>query len=336
MKTKRSLFSLIALSLVVVFGLFLLGGCGGEEEAAAPPPAAEEGEFPSRTIEIINQFGPGGGTDIFVRTLGTAATDILRVPVISVNITGGGGVAATEEFLRRPADGYNIRAIGPEQVINQLMGREDLSQMVPLMRCQYDQSILSVKKGGKFNTIQDVVEYAKANPGALTVAGTDAAGYDEVLVSMWAQQAGIEVKYVSFSSGAEANAAVLGGHVDVLHEELGPMRSLIRSGDVIPTVIFLEERTDLLPDVPTAKELGWDVTIGRWRGLAVKAGTPEEHMQILHDAFKEAMDSAIYKAMAEENMLNIRPGYLGSEDFKKFIDQELTIYEDVLKSLGYI
>jgi putative tricarboxylic transport membrane protein len=98
----------------------------------------------------------------------------------------------------------------------------------------------------------------------------------------------------------------------------------------------MDERVDMFPDTPTGKELGWDITIGRWRGFAVKAGTPEEYIPILYEAFAKAMESPIYKAMEEENLLNLRPGLLGPEEFKAFIDEELKVYDEVLKSIGLV
>ncbi|MDN5344865.1 MAG: putative tricarboxylic transport rane protein, partial [Clostridia bacterium] len=173
-------------------------------------------------------------------------------------------------------------------------------------------------------------------PGKLNIGGTDAAGYDEVLVNLWASKAGIQVKYVPFAAASEANAAILGGHIDVLHEEAGPMKALIDGKKVKPLVIFMEKRTDMFPDVPTAKELGWDITIGRWRGFAAKKGTPEDRIKILYEAFAKSMEAPVYKTMEKENLLNLRPGLMGPEEFQKFIDSELQVYGDVLKKLGHI
>lgn len=345
---RRKGIAWIALVLALCLTLALTAGCGGKQAPAGqqagqqgekkeqPKETAKDDKYPSRTIEVINQFGPGGGTDIFIRGIGVPAAQILKQSIIPVSVTGGGGVAATDRFLQAPADGYTLRAIGPEQVVNHLMGREDLKQMVPIIRCQMDQSIFVVKADSKFKTIQDVVEYAKANPGKLNIGGTDAAGYDEVLVNLWASKAGIQVKYVPFAAASEANAAILGGHIDVLHEEAGPMKALIDGKKVKPLVIFMEKRTDMFPDVPTAKELGWDITIGRWRGFAAKKGTPEDRIKILYEAFAKSMEAPVYKTMEKENLLNLRPGLMGPEEFQKFIDSELQVYGDVLKKLGHI
>jgi len=170
--------SWLALVMILILTLGLIAGCGGgqqqapegEKEATEEPAKepAKDDKYPSRTIEVINQFGPGGGTDIFVRGIAVGASKALKQSVIPISVTGGGGVAATERFLKEPADGYTLRATGPEQVINHLMGREDLTKMVPIIRCQMDQSTFSVKADSQFKTIQDVVDYAKANLSAIS------------------------------------------------------------------------------------------------------------------------------------------------------------------------
>lgn len=334
--------SWLVLLLVLALTLTLVVGCG-QQQAPAPKPDEKQAEqppadekFPSRTIEIMNQFGPGGGTDIFIRGIGVPASRIAKQSIIPISVTGGGGVAATERFLSEPADGYTLRAIGPEQVVNHLMGREDLSQMVPIIRCQFDQSTFAVKKDSQFADIKAVVDYAKANPGKLTIGGTDAAGFDEVIVNLWANEAGVNVKYVPFASASEANAALLGGHIDVLHEEVGPLKALLDGDKVRLLVIFMEKRTDLYPNVPTSVELGWNVTIGRWRGFAGKVGTPADRIQYLYELFAKAMEDKIYKVMEEENLLFLRPGLLGPDEFKAFLDEELEVYGKVLKDLGMI
>ena len=113
------------------------------------------------------------------------------------------------------------------------------------------------------------------------------------------------------------------------------MRSLIESGKVIPLVIFTEQRLPIVKNVPTAKELGADVTLGRWRGFALKEGTKPEQMEALSKVFEKAVGDPMYKAIEEQNMLQFRSKYLGPAEFKAFFNKEMDIYSDVMKNLGY-
>lgn len=297
--------------------------------------AADDAKYPSRTVEVINQFGPGGGTDLFVRAIAMPFAKIARQSLIPISITGGGGVPAATEFFNRPADGYTLMAVGPEEVINHAMKRIDAMKFVPLARIQYDQGMFFVRDKSPFKTIQDVIAAAKKTPGKLTIAITGAAGFDDVLVGLWSAKSGADLKSVPFEAAAEATATVLGGHTDLLYEEYGPMRSLIESGKVRPLVLFAEEGLPVLKNVPTAKELGIDVTLGRWRGFAFKEGTKPEQVSAMDKVFEKAVKDPIYKAIEEQNMLQFRSKFLGPQDFRTFFGQEMGIYADVLKQLGY-
>jgi len=295
-------------------------------------PLLAQEKFPSRTIEVANMFGPGGGTDIFVRTLAIDARRILKVPIVITNMTAGQGVAATRHVLDQPADGYSLLAFGPEQIFNAILGRIDYKEFEGIIMCQQDQSMFFVsKEKGKFKTIQEVIQFAKSNPGKIKIAGTGAAGFDEVLVKQFCKKAGVDLTYVPYESASEAKAALVGGHIDLLHEEPGVIISLIDAGTTFPIIVFTEERLKRFPNVPTGRELGTDITMGRWRGLAVKKGTPKEAIKILHDGFKKAMDSDVYKTITHSQLLDLRPGYLSSEDFTKFWAIEDRIYSEILR-----
>jgi putative tricarboxylic transport membrane protein len=207
---------------------------------------------------------------------------------------------------------------------------------MPLARIQYDQGMFFVRDKSPFKTIQDVMAAAKQSPGKLSIAVTGAAGFDDVLVGLWNLKSGAELKSIPFEAAAEATANLLGGHVDLLYEEYGPMRSLIESGRVVPLVIFAEERLPVIKDVPTAKELGADVTVGRWRGFAFKEGTKPEQIESLSKVFEKAVKDRIYKAIEEQNMLQFRSKYLGPAEFKSFFNNQMDIYAEVLKRIGYI
>jgi putative tricarboxylic transport membrane protein len=318
---KKRDWKLVGIGFLIMNLVFLSGSFAFAQE-----------KFPSRTIEVANMFGPGGGTDIFVRTLAIDARKILKVPIVISNMTAGQGVGATKYVLDQPADGYTLLAFGPEQIFNAILGRIDYKDFEGVIMCQQDQSMFYVsKENAKFKTIQEVIRYAKTNPGKIKIGGTGAAGFDEVLVEQFNKKAGVDLTYVPYESASEAKAALVGGHIDLLHEEPGVIISLIDSGTIVPIIVFTDKRLKRFPNVPTGKELGIDITFGRWRGLAVKKGTSKERIKILHDAFKKAMDSEVYKSITHSQLLDLRPGYLNSEDFTKFWAEQEKIYSEIIK-----
>lgn len=313
------------LSVVMLFAFTALVG------AQAKPK-----DYPSRPIEAVVQFGAGGGSDIFVRSLMLAAKADIKVAVNVTNLTGGAGVKASTYVLGQPADGYTIYNFAPEQLINTIFGLENYKDFAPLCQVQQDISMFYVREGGPYKNIQDVIRFAKANPGKLQFTGTTPRSPDEVIIMLFAKKAGIRIRYIPFDRAPETHAAVLGGHLDVLHEEPGVIMSLIEAKKLIPILVFTEKRLDKFPDVPTARELGYDITLGRWRGLAVKKGTPPEIINYLADVFKKAATAESYTSIAKAALLDIRPGWRGPVQFGKFWDEEYLEYKEIFEELGYL
>lgn len=299
--------------------------------------AEKPANYPTRPIEVVVQYGAGGGSDIFVRSLMLPAQKMLGVSVNVTNMTGGAGVRASQYVLSQPANGYTIYNFSPEQLINTVFGRENYSEeFAPLCQVQQDFSMFYVHPDGKFNDIHDVIAYAKENPGKLQFTGTTAASPDEVIIMLWAQKMGIEVEYIPFDRAPETHAAVLGGHIDVLHEEPGVILSLIEAERLKPVLVFTEERLEKFPDVPTAREIGADVTMGRWRGLAVHIDTPQEIIDYLANVMYEAQNDPAYTKVAAANLLDLREGWKGPEEFGKFWEEEYENYYNILVGLGYV
>jgi putative tricarboxylic transport membrane protein len=322
--------SISSILIIAVLGLVLLAGLSWGQ-------ATKPKDYPTRAIEVVVQYGAGGGSDIFVRSLMMPARRLLKVPINVTNLTGGAGVKASTYVLSQPADGYTIYNFSPEQLINTIFGRENYKeQFAPLCNVQQDESMFYVREQSPFKTIQDVIKYAKENPGKLQFTGTTAASPDEVIIMLFAKKAGIKVKYIPFDAAPETHAAVLGGHIDVLHEEPGVIMSLIEAKKLRPLIVFTEKRLDKFPDVPTGKELGYDITMGRWRGLAVKKGTPQAIIDYLAGVMKKASEDSSYKAIAHSSLLDLRPGWKGPEEFGKFWDEEYVRYKEIFEELGYL
>jgi tripartite-type tricarboxylate transporter receptor subunit TctC len=310
-----------------IFALFLIGSTWSQDKPK---------NYPTREIEVVVQYPVGGGSDIFIRSLMVPARKYLRVTIHVTNLAGGGGVRASNYVLSRPADGYTIYTFNPEQIINTIFDREDYRKFAALCNVQQDQSMFYVGGESPFKTIQDLIRYAKENPGKLRFTGTSTGSPDEVIVMLFAKRAGIKVKYIPFDAAPETHAAVLGGQVEVLHEEPGVIMSLIESNKLKPLVVFTEKRLEEFPNVPTARELGYDITMGRWRGLAVKKGTSQKIINDLSEVFKKCTGDPSYKTIAHANLLDLRPGWKDPEEYSKFWEEEYARYYEILKELRYL
>ncbi|MBO6602332.1 MAG: tripartite tricarboxylate transporter substrate binding protein [Roseicyclus sp.] len=300
---------------------------------AAPAALAED--YPSRTIEVIHSYGPGGGTDRFVRAVAVPFEEISGQSMVPISIQGGGGMPAFANFQQRRVDGYTLMAISPDQIIAHALGRISMDAFQPLARVQYDQGMIVVPADSPFQTIEEFIAHARENPGDLTVGITGAAGFDDTVMGLWNIETGAEVTTVPFGS-SEMVSNTLGGQVDAMHEEYGPARGLIDSGDMRPLVVFSDERLPVLPDVPTAVELGYDVTLGRWRAFAMPADADPAHVETLYGLISEAVASDAYQEVQEQAALQFRSELLDPEEFQAFIEEEIEVYTRVLDALGLL
>lgn len=290
--------------------------------------------FPNKPIEIVCPYKAGGATDSYLRVLAPNLEKILGVRVMINNIAGGEGVPAVDYLAKAPADGYTIYAMGPEEVLNALYGRIDMKVFAGIARCQQDQGMLWVRTESPYKTVQDVIDYAKANPGKMVWTGSY--GIDQVILGQFFEATGITVRYVPYDVGREATAFLLGGHAEVEFEEPGAMLAQIEAKTARPLVVFSSKRLPKFPDVPTASELGFKITTARWRGITTRAGVPRENIAILQNAVRKAMDAPEYRRYEEQNILDQSPGWLEARDFDKFLDETYEQYKKILLKLGVI
>lgn len=326
---KRKYF-LIILAVMLVGSM--LYGCSSTTDNKQA-----EFDYPKDPIQIVVGWGAGGGTDVFARAIAKPTGDLMEQTINVVNMSGASGAISGDHVVSQPADGYTIWAEGSNYAINVALGKtpHDLSNYIPIARIQHDTGSLQVAENSPFETIEDFIAYAKEHPGEITVGGTGAAGFDEVVIAKFEKAAGIDVNYVPFESGGDMRSATLGGHIDAHFEEFGPTKSLIDAGSIRVLLAFTDQKIESYPDVPISVDKGFDVTDGIWRGIFVKSGTPKEIVDYLREIFKQAKDAESYKEIEKTNLLDLRPGYMDSEEFKTFLEEDINAYKEILKELGY-
>jgi len=312
--------------------LFLIGGMVGFTNVAAA-------EYPDRAIEIIVPFGVGGGSDTAARAVAEGLKPLLKVPLVITNMPGGGATKGMLYVSQQPADGYTVLAITTSHLIDAVKPKtrsQLLRDFDPIMRIQWDTSAVTIAGDSKFKTLADLIDYGKKHPKMLKFAGTSPGGWSEIQTVGFFKKMGVDVTFVPFDSGAETKAALLGGHITGFVEELAETLPLIEAGKLRSLVVIMEKRHPALPNVPCTAELGIDYTHGLMRAWGVKKGTPPDRIKYLHDVIKKALDAPVYKKFVQDNHLDVRPGYLGSEETRKYWDDEVKFYTVVLKDLGYV
>lgn len=317
---------------IIVLLVFTVGACsdGTETEEAVAD------TYPEKQIDVYVGHGAGGGTDNFVRTVTSIMGEDLGVNINVINQEGGSGVIAMKNAMQQPADGYSIIGDSAYAATAALESNEyTLDEVIPIARLQSDTFTLQVKEG-TFESIDELIEYAKEHPGELKLAGVGPMGNDELNARLFMKEAGVEMTYVPMEGAGPMHSNLLGGHIDVMLEEIGPTISYIEEGNIVPLVAFTDESLEDFPDIPTTVEKGWDLTTGVERYLMIHADAPSEVVEILEESAKKAYESEKYQEYEESALLHYREGWMGSEEFTEKLKKDIKRYREVAKEVGMI
>jgi tripartite-type tricarboxylate transporter receptor subunit TctC len=289
-----------------------------------------------RPIELVVPWGTGGGSDQMARALARAMEKQqpgLKVAVI--NKPGGNGTLGLTHALGQPADGHTLALITNDFLLNHLAGTSSIKpeDFDYVGRVVADVEMLFARPDDKrLSSFDAYVKEAKAKPGTLTIATAGANGVEQLSMTLVNKALGIDVKWVPFDKPGERLAAFLGGHVDLMVEEPSDMKQHIGEGKMKPLLQLTEKRTAAFPDAPTARERGADVTLGLWRGIAVRKGTSPAVLGFLEKAMARAVtDDEFVKDYVRQRSLDIRPGYLSAADFRQSVAEEHRSMERILK-----
>jgi tripartite-type tricarboxylate transporter receptor subunit TctC len=340
MGMKKKWWSVLISMMVVL----LLAACNspqssGQAEAKNESGSKQEAEkFPEKPITILVHTSAGGPTDLMARELAKAAEPILGQKVLVENRPGGSGATQMAGLASAKADGYTLGAMTPSQIgliEGTLKGQYTLDNFDWITRSQVDPYVIVVNKKSPFNTLEELVEYAKQNPGELKVGGYGAVGSGHnVAWNIFAEKAGIEGTWAAYESTGDAVTAILGNHIDVANSNPGQVSQYAESGDLKILGVMSNERLEDLPEVPTYKEAGFDVdnSWAQFRGIFAPSGVSEDVKNKLSEAFAEAMETEEYKDyMKKAQMVE---GSMNHEGFSAYIQKQADLTKDWYERLG--
>ncbi len=318
----------------IKWSMLALAACGLLWQSATTVQAEE---FPSKQINWYIHSSAGGGTDIFTRTVSAELREKLGVPIVVSSMSGGSGARMLNYMMEQPADGYTIVSLTNSNLAtmarrNTEAQREDL---VGIARGCYDpQALMIAPSVAKYKNIDEIIAAAKANPGKVKVGITHVASVDHVAAYLFSKAAGLQLEYVPFSGGGEIVVALLGGVIDAGVLNPSEVMGQVEAGNLTAAVLFVQERLKDFPDAPTAKELGYDVEMNTWRGIAVKKGTPEPIVKKIRDAVAEIMQGEKYQKYLADNSMGPE-SVMSGEQWDAFMDAEWPLWKEIMTELGY-
>ena len=302
--------------------------------------ASAEWKF-ERKVDIVCPWGVGGGADSTIRPMANLLKDIIGQQVDVLNVEGGGGVNGVEFTYKQPADGYTFMLGTQSLIMQDLQGNlsmEYKNEFIPVAKLVHSINIIAGSKktmdAKGYTSFSTMIEYVKENPwdvsvGMLTATGADGASLKQALE-------GLDVLEVSYASGAEMNAALMGGHIDMMITGTDEIKGLIASGDVVPLVACVENRMKLYPDMECTGELGIDSYIGTWRGIFAKKGTPQEAIDALVAALSQAVETQTWQDFLVQGAYDERPGFETGEKFMDLFNSEYAIFTEYLDEEGVL
>jgi tripartite-type tricarboxylate transporter receptor subunit TctC len=296
----------------------------------------QEAKFPSKPVEIIVPFAPGGSLDIGTRVLVEPLSRELKVPVIIKNQAGGGGLTGATTFFNAKPDGYTMLAASPAAIISNTQLSKNPSfdprkDFLPVGQAGVSPIAMSVTKNSPFKSFDEFGQFGKKNPGKLRGGFSSPGGETHIMLVSICRETKIESKIIPYTTSGERSAAMLGGHVDWGTASLVSTMPYVKSGDM--RVLLLTHRSPELPGIPSGPDLGLSsVSVDLWLGFFVHSKTPKTAYERLMSALKATFNDAGMRDLLTKAGYIVE--YKGPQEFSKIINKDWDVFSEVLKEAG--
>jgi tripartite-type tricarboxylate transporter receptor subunit TctC len=289
-------------------------------------------DFPSKPIEVVVGYAPGGGTDMVSRAIADVAAKYIGQPLVVNNKPGATGIIGSQYVYNAKPDGYTLLVAGGSETVSvphfKSLPFSPINDFDPVIRLMVERVGFYVRTDSPWKTMKDFIADAKQNPEKYTYGTAGVGGIHHAAVLVTEKRTGIRLINVPQKGGAENLTALAGGHVNVAMASPNEAYALVQGGRVRCLALTALERSPTEPNAPTMRELGYDVYIDNQKGFVVRKGVPAPIRQKLHDAVKKAWDDPQFKASAQKLQLEL--SYLNGEDFRKAL---MSMYDQIGESV---
>jgi len=253
-------------------------------------------DFPRGSVTVISPYAPGGINDIVARLLSSDISKTLKQPVVVMNRAGGGGAIGASELARAKPDGHTVMlgALGPlavTKLINPSLPY-DPRDFTPIIEVGRAPMILAVNAKLNINSVDELLDRIKHDPKKWNYGSAGIGSPQHLSGVLFNRKLGTELTHVAYRGSGPAAVALASGEIQVEFENLPPLLPHIQSGAIKPIAVLAPERMEMLPEVPTMKELGvTDLEVSGWYGFVAPPQTPPAVVRILFDATRAALDA---------------------------------------------
>jgi tripartite-type tricarboxylate transporter receptor subunit TctC len=314
----------------------------GAAAALATRPALAQEAYPSRAITIISPFPPGGANEVVTRPLAAAMEPLIKQPLVIETKAGAAGQVGAQVVAAAKPDGYtllsHITSISGFAEVDRLFGRPvkfTNADFIPIARVVADPCVLLVNDKQPYKTLKELVDDVQKRPNQIIFSSSGLYGALHIPLALFAMAAGgLKMRHLPTAGGGPALTALLGNNSQVLASSISAALAQIKAGKARPLAMFGAERAKSLPDVPTMKELGYNVEYYLWVGLFAPKGTPDSIITYLRDNINKAAHSPQF-ATALTN-LGQDLAYLDQPEFKTFWDADTKRIEEAVRQIGKV
>ncbi len=311
----------------------ILAAIGSAALIAAAPVQGQETPYPKKgNIEMTVLFPAGSSADVTARMLALGMAKHLGANILIVNRPGAGGAIGYKYVVNQKPDGYSIvwnsNSISTAYHSGQMPF--DYRSFDPVARVLVEPPLIAVRADGKWRKLSDLLADAKAHPGQMTVANSGTGSHTHLSAVAMFRAAGVNVIHVPYGA-AQVVPNLLGGHVDTTVQLPGALAGHVTSGKVRVLAVLTEKRDPGMPNVPTAMELGFKISLEAWRGIAVPKGTPKPVIAALEAAIRATAESPEFIANSEK--LFVRPAFLPAAQFGDMIAKEDVLLAQLMQQL---
>ncbi|MGB8640417.1 MAG: tripartite tricarboxylate transporter substrate binding protein [Pseudolabrys sp.] len=303
--------------------------------------ASAQGAYPSHAITIINPFPPGGAVDVVTRPFAAMLEPLLKQPVIIETKAGAAGQVGAQVAASAKPDGYTLLAHLPSisgfEAVDKTFGRAPKftrADFIPIARLTEGPMVLVVNDQQPYKTLKELVDDAKKRPDEIIFSSSGLYGALHLPTALFMNAAGIKMRHLPTSGGGPALTAVLGNNSQVLVTSIAAASGQMKAGKLRALACFSPKRAASLPDVPTMKELGYNVEFSIWVGLFAPKGTPALAIAKLRTETKKVVENEQFKK-AMENIGDV-VAFLDQPEFAKFWDEDAKRVEQAVSLIGKV
>lgn len=296
----------------------------------------QEKGFPSKPVEMVVPYAPGGSIDIGARIFVEPLSRELKVPVVVRNQAGGGGLTGATTFFNTKPDGYTMLATSPGAILSTVQlsktptfdARKDF---LPLGHIGVSPVAMAVPKNSPFKSFDDFLQFARKNPGKLRGGFSSPGGETHVMFMSIIKDTKIETKMIPYTSSGELAAALLGGHLDWKCSTLVSSMGYVRSGDM--RVLLLTQKSPEVPGVPSGSDIGLpSVSVNIWLGFFVHSNIPKAAYDRLVSAVKVASNDPKMKELLTKGGYIVE--YKDPQELTKLVNRDWEAFSEVIKATG--